>query len=174
MGRRGLWLLIGLLAAGAAYAAELYRWVDSEGKVHYTDTPPPPTAKKGEEKHLTPSVIQSTQTPYATREAAKNFPVTLYNSDCGETCNEARKHLARRGIPFAAKNADDPAVQEEMRKAFGGLQVPILVIGKTPIKGYETSAWDAALDAAGYPASALLPPPPAPPQAEPATAPPQP
>lgn len=171
MGRRGLWLLIGLLAAGAVGAAELYRWVDSEGKVHYTDTPPPPTAKKGEEKRLTPSVIQSTQVPYATREAAKNFPVTLYNSDCGETCDAAKNHLTRRGIPFTAKNADDPVVQEEMRKLFGGLQVPILVVGKTPTKGYETSAWDAALDAAGYPASATLPPP-APPKAEPAAPPP--
>lgn len=171
MTRRGLWLLIGLLAAGAAYAAELYRWVDAEGKVHYTDTPPPPSAKKGEEKHLTPSVIQSTQ-PYATREAVKNFPVTLYVSDCGETCDQAKKHLVQRGIPFATKNADDPAVQEEMRKQFGGLQVPILVIGKTPTKGYEASTWDSALDAAGYPRSTL--PLPSSPKAEPSAAPSQP
>lgn len=170
MARRGLWLLIGLLAAGAAPAAELYRWVDAEGKVHYTDTPPPPSAKSGEEKRLTPSVIQSTQTPYATREAAKNFPVTLYISDCGETCDQAKNHLARRGIPFTTKNANDPAVQEEMRKQFGVLQVPILVVGKSPTKGYESSAWDAALDAAGYPRSAALPPlTPASPKAEPPT-----
>lgn len=172
MSRCGLWLLIGLLATGAASAAELYRWVDTNGNVHYTDTPPPPSAKKGEEKHLTPSVIQSTQTPYATRTAVKNFPVTLYNSNCGETCDEAKNHLTRRGIPFTAKNADDPAVQEEMRKLFGGLQVPILVIGKSPTKGYEASAWDAALDAAGYPRSA--PTLPTPPKAEPPAAPPYP
>jgi glutaredoxin len=152
--QRTFFLLL-VLAAGPLQAGDLYRWVDKDGTVHYTDTLPPPSAKRIEEKNLTPSVIQTTGLPYAARQAAKNFPVTLYVSDCGETCDQAKKHLTRRGVPFTSKNADDPTVQEEMRKAFGGLQVPVLVIGGTTAKGYEASAWDAALDAAGYPNTAF-------------------
>lgn len=40
-------LLLGiLLAASAAASAQLYRWVDKDGRVHYTATPPPPGATK--------------------------------------------------------------------------------------------------------------------------------
>jgi hypothetical protein len=33
-----------LLAGGAPNAAQMYKWVDKDGKVHYTQTPPPSTA----------------------------------------------------------------------------------------------------------------------------------
>lgn len=39
MMRKCLYLLL-LLAAANAYAAN-YKWTDAQGKVHYTDTPPP-------------------------------------------------------------------------------------------------------------------------------------
>jgi hypothetical protein len=34
-----------LLSAGTCLAGPLYRWVDSDGRVHYSDQPPPPSAK---------------------------------------------------------------------------------------------------------------------------------
>ncbi len=147
---RPLALLLLFLLPGTALAGTLYKWVDEKGEVHYSDTPPT-KAKNLQEKDLRPSVIQTTGQPYATRQAVRNFPVTLYVSDCGEPCEQAKKHLTRRAIPFTTRNADDPTVQEEMRKRFGGLQVPILLVGESSTKGYEPATWDAALDAAGYP-----------------------
>lgn len=39
-------LLLGVLfAVGAGASAQLYRWVDKDGKVRYTDTPPPAGVK---------------------------------------------------------------------------------------------------------------------------------
>lgn len=32
--------------AGLPAAAQMYKWVDAEGKVHYSDQPPPPNARK--------------------------------------------------------------------------------------------------------------------------------
>lgn len=142
--------------ACTAGAAEMYRWVDKDGKVHYTDSPPPATAKKVEEKNLGGNnSVSAGDLPYATRMAAKNFPVTLYVSDCGEPCTQARQHLAKRGIPYAAKNpASSQADAEALKKLIGAPQVPVLVVGSaSPLKGYDAASWDAALDAAGYPKS---------------------
>ena len=36
---------LGLLALAVPASADLYKWVDAEGKVHYSDQPPPPNAK---------------------------------------------------------------------------------------------------------------------------------
>lgn len=148
-------LLVCSVLACTASAAQMYRWVDKDGKVHYTDSPPPSSAKKVEEKNLGGNDVSSDDLPYATRMAMKNFPVTLYVSDCGEPCNLARQHLAKRGIPYTPKNpAVSPADSEALKKLIGAPQVPVLVVGHaSPLKGYDAGSWDAALDAAGYPKS---------------------
>lgn len=38
-------LLLGLLLAGAAAHAQIYRWVDEKGTIHYSNSTPPPGAK---------------------------------------------------------------------------------------------------------------------------------
>ncbi|MFA5241721.1 MAG: glutaredoxin family protein [Sulfuricella sp.] len=142
--------------AGLAQAGELFRWVDADGKVHYTDQPPPASAKKVEEKKLTGSTIDTSQLPYATQQALRKSPVTLYANDCGEPCTQARNHLVQRGIPFSSKNPQTtPADAEALTKLVGAAYVPVLVVGSAVSKGYEKEAWDAALDTAGYPKSAL-------------------
>ena len=45
-------ILLPFLLAEIASAAEMYRWVDADGKVHYTDTRPPTTAKSAQKKEL--------------------------------------------------------------------------------------------------------------------------
>lgn len=146
------------IAASLVQAAELYRWVDADGKVHYTDQPPPASAKKVEEKKLSGgSSIDTSELPYATRQAMKKSPVTLYTSDCGEPCKQAQEHLAQRGIPYTTKSPQtSPADADALKKLIGVAYVPVLVVGGAASKGYEKSVWDAALDAAGYPKSALV------------------
>ncbi len=43
---------IAILLATATVAAQVYKWVDKDGKVQYTDTPPPPGATKTEAKKV--------------------------------------------------------------------------------------------------------------------------
>lgn len=150
-------VLLCLAVTSLAQAGDLFRWVDADGKVHYTDQPPPENAKKVEEKRLSSSIIDTSELPYATQQAVKKFPVTLYANDCGEPCTQARNHLTQRGIPFTSKNPQTtPADAEALTKLVGAAYVPVLVVGSEASKGYEKTAWDAALDKAGYPKSALL------------------
>ncbi len=173
-------LLVSMPAAGA----QLYRWVDEKGNVEWRDTPPPAGAKQVEQRTIGGSTISTATLPYTVQQAMKNFPVTLWITNCGDTCDRARAHLARRGVPYTEKNAR--AHFEEFKKAAGDtMEVPLLFVGNTRLKGYLGSQWDAALDTAGYPHTPPIgykPPPPAaepppqaaqPPSAEP-SAPPQP
>jgi glutaredoxin len=143
-----------MLAAAFSAQADLYKWVDKSGGVHYSDQPPPHDALKVEKKKIGGNVIEG-QDNFALRDAARKFPVTLYASDCGEPCNQARELLTKRGIPFAQKNPENSAEDAAaLKKLVGGLEVPTLVIGQTsPLKGLQESSWNASLDAAGYPTS---------------------
>ena len=157
-------LLCTIVMTLPAAAAQLYRWVDDKGNVEWRDTPPPSTAKKVEQRNLSVSTIPTGGLPYSVQQAVKNFPVTLWITNCGDACNRARAHLARRGVPYAEKNARSDV--EGFKKATGGsMEVPLLIVGSHSLKGYLESDWDATLDLAGYPRTPSIgykAPPPAP------------
>ena len=169
-----------LLTVAFAASAQQYRWVDEKGRVQYSDTPPPPGAKGVQKKNIRPSPGgpsgDSTE-PYALQVARKNAPVKLYTSpDCGALCDEARKLLNRRGIPFGEISIADTAQLEELKTVSGGAAVPVMVAGKTVQKGFEEGAFQRVLDDAGYPPMGTLKPrtqvAPPPPKESPAVPPP--
>jgi glutaredoxin len=153
MGRFFLSVLL-LAASSTVLAAQLYRWVDEKGNVEYRDTPPPASAKKVEQLRSGGGAVETetSSLPFSVQQAARNFPVTLWNSSCGGPCDQARAHLARRGVPHTEK--DPQGDIEAFKKLTGGLDVPVLYVGSTRIKGYLESEWDSALDIAGYPRTA--------------------
>lgn len=148
-----------LLASGWVIAGgTAYKWVDEHGKVHYSDQPPPADAKKVERKKIDSNVIDTSELPYAVRQAAQKHPVTLYATPCGEACDKARELLKTRGVPYAEKDPQLAQVSEELQKLAGSLEVPVLQVGQsTVLKGFEPAQWHRELDAAGYPKTSTLP-----------------
>ncbi len=99
-------------------AAEMCRWVDDNGKVHYTDAPPPLTAKSVQKKELGNQQAGKLQMSYALQQAIKKFPVILYSSECGEPCSHATELLMNRGIPFSNKKPEkNPKDAEALKKS---------------------------------------------------------
>jgi len=155
---RALILGCGLLALDAAHADKLYKWTDAAGNVHYTDHAPTPAEAKRQERRKFGDKPTDVPVPYALQRATKNFPLTLYNADCGEPCSKAAALLAKRGVPFTDKNARDAATAEELKGLNGGkVEVPFLKLGTQVLRGFEEEGWNQALDAAGYPSRAAVP-----------------
>jgi glutaredoxin len=152
---RGAFLIVIFLCAGAAQA-QLYRWVDENGRVRYSDTPPPASAKDVQKKRYgTGAGAGEPGMPYATQRAMQEYPVVLYTvPDCGKFCADAKAMLEKRGIPYGEVVVRSNEQIEEMRRKLGGKnQVPALMVGADGLSGFEPGAWNAALDRAGYPSS---------------------
>jgi arsenate reductase-like glutaredoxin family protein len=150
--------LLSLLALTfSASAQTLYKWVGKDGKVHYSDQPPPKEIKKVEKPRLSNSTIETSGMSFEALEAAKNFPVTLYTTpECGPECATARELLSRRGIPFSESRVVTTNDGDTFKKALGTdkLLFPALVVGKSKQIGFEQDIWHELLDTAGYPRSA--------------------
>ncbi|MDD5175236.1 MAG: glutaredoxin family protein [Sterolibacterium sp.] len=149
-------LALMLMMAFASQAQTAYRWVDKNGKVHYSDQPPPPaeTREVQQKKLKSGNVIETGGPSFDALQAAQKFPLTLYTSaNCVENCKIARDFLARRGAAYAEKVLKTLEDAEEFRKATGSqeLIVPVLQAGNKSEKGFEENAWRNLLDAAGYP-----------------------
>ena len=145
-------IVLTLMAGGALAQAQVYRYVDKDGHVVYTDRLPPDAAKDVQAKRMGGNYVQSDDMSIATREAQERFPVKLYTFPCGEVCRAAEALLNRRGVPYTSIAVDTPEGSEQLMKATGELQAPVLQIGdKQFAKGYSGARWTAMLDEAGYP-----------------------
>jgi glutaredoxin len=163
-GRRSVaTLLAAALSAGAVsvLAQQLYRWTDEKGRVHVTDTPPPPSAKGVQKQKPAVSNTEpagAPQQPYELAQAIKDFPVTLYTSPiCKEPCAQARDALNKRGVPFKEVQVWEEDSNAELKRVTGSMEVPALVVGRSVHKGFQQSAFDALLDSARYPRTGILP-----------------
>ena len=70
---KALWLLVMLSSSSAAFA-ELYKWVDEKGKIHYTESPPPAGSKALEIKKQVPERPAAPGAPPAAHAPARTPP----------------------------------------------------------------------------------------------------
>lgn len=147
-------LLGGLLAlASLNAAAEVYVIRDKSGKViGYSDQPPPDN--KTEVRRITDNRVEGDKMSFEMRRAVDMAPITLYTTpDCKEPCDDARKLLGQRKIPFSEQSVTKAEQLDALKKLLGKEkpQVPTLVVGRQPTEGFAAPTWNTALDVAGYP-----------------------
>ena len=162
----GLTLMLG---AATALAQAQYKVVQPDGSVTYTDRPP--TASSARVTHLGRSNVAAmpgdSALPAELRGAATKHPVTFYASSNCVPCDNGRRYLQQRGVPYSERlvtSEDDAAALERL---VSGRTVPSLSVGAQPLRGFSEADWSSYLDAAGYPRENKLPAGWKPPQARP-------
>ena len=153
-------LLVAQLAAIGFAQAQQYRWIDKDGKLQFTDVPPPPGAKEVRQVSATTAKPAPAPLPFELAELQKNFPVTLYTAPapvCVEPCALARGALNKRGVPFNEIQVWNDETLKQLKELGGSGNVPTLVVGRSVQSGYDSVNFDALLDSAGYPTAGALP-----------------
>ena len=134
-----LFIAVAILLATATVAAQVYKWVDKDGKVQYSDTPPPASATKTEAKKIdtSPAAASTNAVPekslqdrakdYDKRKAevaekAKKSDTEKQNADLNvANCNNARSALrdleSGRPLIRTAESGDREFVSDEARQA---------------------------------------------------------
>jgi len=149
-----LMIAVSMMSVPAASAQTMYRYVDPAGNVVYSDRPPPPSVKNAAQRELTANVIDTDALPFATREAVKRHPVTLYTFDC-DVCRSAEAMLAKRGVPHAVVIVTNEDGAAKLKALTGGQSAPVLQVGDRDVAiGYNEARWQSMLDVAGYPKDA--------------------
>jgi hypothetical protein len=104
--RAGRLLFLGALAAMGLAHADLYKWTDGQGKVHYTDRPPtvnaqaikPPQSQSGQAEAATKSLSDKDQAYQKRREEAEQSRLKAEKEAeearvKSENCAKARNNL---------------------------------------------------------------------------------
>ena len=154
--KRKVGITLALLLCAAGAGAQMYKWTDAKGVVHFSDKPPPANARKAELKSFDGGAA-TVELPYALAQAAKNSPVVLYTTASCESCDQGRALLHQRGIPFAEKIVQSEEDQQKLKEAGSDGMLPLLLVGSSKRIGFEPGAWNAALTDAAYPLQRRLP-----------------
>ncbi len=145
-------------ATATSYAQSVFRIVGADGKVTFSDKPPvEANAKTTSGVSASGGGIASSQLPFELRQVAQKFPVTLYTGDNCGPCQSARTMLLSRGVPFIEKTVNTNDDTQALQRLSGDNSLPFATIGGQQLKGYSDSEWTQFLNAAGYPATSILP-----------------
>lgn len=152
-----------VLAAGTfsslSQAQPVYRIVGPDGKVTFSDKPPPAAsnAKVTAAGADGARGVATASLPFELRKVVGQYPVTLYSGENCGPCASARSLLTTRGVPFAEKTIATNEDAQALQRISGDNSLPFLTIGSQQLKGFSDAEWTQFLDAAGYPKSSVLP-----------------
>lgn len=149
-------------AAGALFAvflclpvaadAELYKWIDADGKVHYSDSAPKDRKSKRLDLKVNsisgPPVVSKMRSASPSGSAMAQRVRLLSTTWCGY-CKKAAAYLRSRGTPFEELDVEKSSQGKREYDALGGRGVPIILVGDRRMDGYDQTTLTKMLEGAG-------------------------
>lgn len=142
MKMRALAFLITTLSASAN--AEIYKWKDKDGRVHFSDSASGSTpAEKVQLKINTYTHVTYAKRPRVAGPApAAAGSVVLYGTRWCGYCKKAKAYFNARNISYVDYDIETDATALAQFKGFGGGGVPVIFVGDTRINGFNEAAFE--------------------------------
>jgi|RhiMethySRZTD1v2_1073278.scaffolds.fasta_scaffold478913_2 glutaredoxin len=160
-------ICIVLLVFATSGAAQIYKWIDKHGTIHFGQSPPQgtesaakieatqPTVRdvpnvtrsRGEVETVppvekTPSAILEDRPPVVSQQTIAEMYSTSW---CGY-CRKAREYFQSRGIPLVEYDIEvDPAAAQRKQQIDPRPGVPLVVINGQRIHGFAPARYERAL-----------------------------
>lgn len=136
------------LASMGAWAGDIYKWVDSDGNVHFGDRPAAGAEPVDVRVNAVPTVSSTeilervlADRPLAPAAAASSDLIIYTTSRCGY-CRQAKAHFASRGIAYSERNIERSSDARAAFQRLGGNGVPLIVMGDRRMSGFSPASFD--------------------------------
>ena len=128
------WMLVALLLAWPAYAG-VYKWTDAQGRIQYSDTPPP-TAKSTQLK------LQSfTGAAKVSHALGTGSGVTIYTTQWCGVCKRAKAFFVQNAVPFREWDVEKTEFGAIKFQQLGGSGVPLITVGSQKMAGFDKESF---------------------------------
>ena len=141
-----------LLLLAVMVQADMYKWVDKDGRVHFGDNPPEdakPERLAVEVNTITMPTVTTNEFLDARenqRQAAASRQVTMYSTvRCGY-CKKARRYFRQQGIPFKEYDVETSRKGRADYKKMNGRGVPIILVGNKRMNGFSADRFQKLYD----------------------------
>jgi len=127
-------ILLSLFLALPAFAG-VYKWKDAQGRMQYSDSPPP-AAKSTQLK------LQSfTGTAQVSQAIGADSGVTIYTTQWCGVCKRAKAFFAQHGVPFREWDVEKTEFGAIKFQQLGGSGVPLITVGTQKMAGFDADSF---------------------------------
>lgn len=137
-------------------SAEIYKWVDENGRIHFSDR-----KAKGQAVEVVPIKVNSLKTvTYSTGSAHRSMgspsmeksssvdssftkkQVIMYSASWCGYCAKARKYFSQNNIVFTEYDIEKNKQARKEYDALGAKGVPVILVGKKRMNGFSAPGFE--------------------------------
>lgn len=136
------YMLVILLVLAGAVSAEVYKWTDDAGQVHFSDKPHDEKAEKITLKTYPPKSTDESTDEKKTNPVSSKMQVTMYATSWCGYCKKAREYFTKNNIPFIEYDIEKNAQAKRKYDSFGGKGVPVIFVGEQRMNGFNVASFN--------------------------------
>ncbi len=131
--------------------AEIHKWVDESGKIHYGDRPP----TSGDIEQLDVSIESFSSVEVRKMDAndiavlgneseppGQTKKVIMYSTESCSYCKKAKAYFEINDIRFTERDINKSASAKRQWKKLKGTGVPLILVGKRKMRGFSISSFE--------------------------------
>lgn len=125
-------------------SAEIYRWVDENGKIHLSDSPPEEAdvEQVDVEVNTYESIDYSKIQYYQPEEKPARKRVIMYATSWCGYCAKARAYFQKKDIRYREYDIDADKTARQKFESYGGSGVPLILVGKQTMRGFSVGRFE--------------------------------
>lgn len=119
-------------------SAEIYKWTDESGRVHFGDKP----KDKDQAEQLSLKINSYESVSYESftpAQSATSQRVIMYSAAWCGYCKQARQYFRRSGISFVEYDIEKNQNARRAYDAIGGNGVPVILVGNKRLNGFTVA-----------------------------------
>ena len=129
------------LTLSQAAVCEIFKWVDENGKTHFSDSRP--ERGTAETVHLRINTYATPEISSAADPAAGSRDrVVMYSASWCGVCKEARNYFRRMRIPFTEYDVETSAKGKREFKKLGAKGVPVILLRDKRMNGFSVDSFE--------------------------------
>ena len=133
-------LIICTLLCTISVSAEILKWTDKDGKVHFGDKPPADAVTS-----VVKVKINTYESPNV--EAMQDVlnpkdKVVMYSAEWCGVCKKAKKYFKANNIPYKDYDIEKSSKGKKDYKKLGAKGVPVILVGKKRLNGFSAGSFE--------------------------------
>jgi len=129
--------------------AQIYKWTDSKGKVHFGDQLPASERAENFDLNVTPPSSDSTTNQHSndknnsSKQSAIPKRIIMYGTSWCPYCKKARAYFKAKGIAYVEYDVEKLPSRMREFKNLGGTGYPLLLIGDNQkMQGFSEAGFE--------------------------------
>jgi len=128
---------------------EIFKWVDEEGNVHFSDSKPEnKQAKKVTVKVNSYKSVQVIQPTSQNSKASTNKPtsngknVIMYSAQWCGVCRKAKRYFSAKGIHYTELDIDKNSTAKKQYKMLNASGIPVIFVNDIRLNGFSPRSFE--------------------------------